>query len=43
MSQKALLLRKVGTPLVLGDRPIPQPGQDQLLVKVLVAGREFYK
>ena len=41
MSQKALLLREVGTPLVLGDRPISQPGQDQLLVKVLVAGREF--
>jgi hypothetical protein len=43
MSQKALLLRKVGMPLVLGDRPIPQPGQNQLLVKVLVAGREFDK
>jgi NADPH2:quinone reductase len=43
MSQKALLLRKVGTPLVLGDRPIPQAGQNQLLVKVLVAGREFDK
>lgn len=43
MSQKALLLRKVGTPLVLGDRPIPQPGQNRLLVKVLVAGREFDK
>ncbi len=41
MSQKALLLREVGTPLVLGNRPIPQPGQNQLLVKVLVAGREF--
>jgi D-arabinose 1-dehydrogenase-like Zn-dependent alcohol dehydrogenase len=41
MSQKALILREVGTPLVLGDRPIPKPGQNQLLVQVLVAGREF--
>ncbi|CZR68864.1 related to zinc-binding dehydrogenase [Phialocephala subalpina] len=38
MSQKALVLHEVGTPLVLSDRPIPQPGQNQLLVKVLVAG-----
>jgi NADPH2:quinone reductase len=41
MAQKALVLHEVGTPLVLGDRPIPQTGQNQLLVKVLVAGREF--
>ncbi|KAH7371834.1 putative zinc-type alcohol dehydrogenase-like protein [Cadophora sp. MPI-SDFR-AT-0126] len=38
MSQKALLLRQLGTRLVLGERPIPQPGQNQLLTKVLVAG-----
>ncbi|KAH6672662.1 chaperonin 10-like protein [Plectosphaerella plurivora] len=38
MSQQALLLEKVGAPLVLGTRPIPKPGKDQLLVKVLVAG-----
>ncbi|KAI5240359.1 hypothetical protein E4T42_08388 [Aureobasidium subglaciale] len=38
MSQNALLLHNVGEPLALGKRPIPQPDQDQLLVKVLVAG-----
>ncbi|KAI4740658.1 hypothetical protein E4T50_08904 [Aureobasidium sp. EXF-12298] len=38
MSQAALLLQGVGEPLVLGERSIPQPGEDQLLVKVLVAG-----
>lgn len=38
MSQKALLLRQIGTPLVLGSRRIPQPGMNQLLVKVIVAG-----
>ncbi|EXM14664.1 hypothetical protein V3481_018583 [Fusarium oxysporum f. sp. vasinfectum] len=38
MSQKALLLDEVGKPLIVGDRPIPQPGKNQLLVKVLVAG-----
>lgn len=43
MSQKALLLEEVGKPLVVGDRPIPQPGKNQLLVKVLVAGRKFWK
>jgi hypothetical protein len=41
MSQKALVVREVGMPLVLDDRPIPQPSQNQLLLKVLVAGREF--
>ncbi|KAG5659451.1 hypothetical protein KAF25_002010 [Fusarium avenaceum] len=38
MSQKALLLEAVGEPLTLGERLIPQPGKNQLLVKVLVAG-----
>jgi NADPH2:quinone reductase len=38
--QRALLLHEVGKPLTLGDRPIPQPGENQLLVKVLVAGRK---
>lgn len=42
MSQKALILREVATPLILAHRPIPQPGKDQLLVKVLVAGCEFH-
>ncbi|KAH7024154.1 chaperonin 10-like protein [Ilyonectria destructans] len=38
MSQRALLLQEVGKPLVVGERSIPQPGHNQLLVKVLVAG-----
>ncbi|KAF5584431.1 zinc-type alcohol dehydrogenase [Fusarium pseudocircinatum] len=38
MSQKALLLEEVGKPLALGQRTIPEPGENQLLVKVLVAG-----
>lgn len=41
MSQKALLLEEVGKPLTLGRRIIPEPGENQLLVKVLVAGRKF--
>jgi hypothetical protein len=40
MSQKAHLLHEPGKPLTLGNRPIPQPGDNQLLVKVLVAGRK---
>ncbi|PNP86363.1 hypothetical protein FNYG_00316 [Fusarium nygamai] len=38
MSQKALLVQEVGKPLTLGYRMIPEPGENQLLVKVLVAG-----
>ncbi|RKL29185.1 hypothetical protein BFJ72_g12094 [Fusarium proliferatum] len=38
MAQKALLLEEVGKPLTLGRRTIPEPGENQLLVKVLVAG-----
>ncbi|KAF5683786.1 zinc-type alcohol dehydrogenase [Fusarium circinatum] len=38
MSQKALLLEEVGKPLTLGHRSIPEPSENQLLVKVLVAG-----
>jgi NADPH:quinone reductase-like Zn-dependent oxidoreductase len=41
MSQRALLLHEVGKSLAAGDRPIPQPSKNQLLVKVLVAGRRF--
>jgi hypothetical protein len=41
MSQKALVLHEVGEPLLASSRSIPQPGRDQLLVKVLVAGRKF--
>ncbi|KAF5587644.1 zinc-type alcohol dehydrogenase [Fusarium subglutinans] len=38
MSQKALLLEEVGKPLTVGHRSIPEPSENQLLVKVLVAG-----
>jgi NADPH:quinone reductase len=38
MSQKALILEKVGQPLVLAERPIPEPKEGQVLVKVAVAG-----
>jgi NADPH:quinone reductase len=38
MSQKALFVEQLGQPLVVGDRSIPQPSKNQLLVKVLVAG-----
>jgi NADPH:quinone reductase len=41
MSQKALSLEEVGKPLIVGHRTIPEPGENQLLVKVLVAGRKF--
>jgi hypothetical protein len=41
MSQKALLLHEVGKSLIAGNRPIPQPRRDQLLVKVLVAGSKL--
>lgn len=41
MTQKAIVLDEVGKPLFVGSRSIPQPGKDQLLVRVLVAGRQF--
>ncbi|KIW85370.1 hypothetical protein Z517_00760 [Fonsecaea pedrosoi CBS 271.37] len=38
-TQKALLVTEVGKPLVLvTDRPVPQPGPDQVLLRVTVAG-----
>jgi hypothetical protein len=43
MSQRALLLPEIGKPLTIGDRPIPQPDENQLLIKVLVAGRRNHK
>jgi NADPH:quinone reductase-like Zn-dependent oxidoreductase len=39
MSQKALILEKFGTPLVLQTRPIPEPTQDQILLKIVAVGR----
>jgi D-arabinose 1-dehydrogenase-like Zn-dependent alcohol dehydrogenase len=39
-TQRALLVQEIGKPLVLfHDRPIPEPGRGQLLVKVTVAGK----
>ncbi len=38
MSQKALVLEKIGQPLVLVDRYIPDPRDNEVLVKVAIAG-----
>jgi NADPH2:quinone reductase len=38
MSQNALLVTKIGSPLIKTTRAIPQPKEGQLLVKVKVAG-----
>ncbi|KAK0714468.1 chaperonin 10-like protein [Apiosordaria backusii] len=38
MSQKALVLEKFGTPLVLQTRPIPEPKQHQILLKIIAVG-----
>jgi NADPH2:quinone reductase len=38
MSQQALVVTDIGSPLVKITRPIPQPKEGQLLVKVIVAG-----
>lgn len=38
-TQRALLVQEIGKPLVLvHDRLVPEPGQDQILIKVAVAG-----
>ncbi|KIW32342.1 uncharacterized protein PV07_03896 [Cladophialophora immunda] len=38
-TQKALVVTEVGKPLVLvTDHPVPQPGSDQVLIRVTVAG-----
>jgi NADPH:quinone reductase len=38
MTQKALVVPAVGSPLILTERPIPSPKEGQVLVKVSVAG-----
>jgi NADPH2:quinone reductase len=38
MSQKALVLEKVGQPLVVVKRGIPEPKENEVLVKVAIAG-----
>jgi hypothetical protein len=38
MSQKALILPEIGQRLVEVDRPIPQPGTGELLIKLTSVG-----
>ena len=38
MSQKALVLEKIGEPLVIVERHIPEPKENEVLVKVAIAG-----
>jgi NADPH2:quinone reductase len=38
MSQKALILEEIGQRLVEADRPIPQPGKGELLIKLTSVG-----
>jgi NADPH2:quinone reductase len=38
MSQKALVVQSIGSPLVATERTIPKPGEGQVLVKITVAG-----
>ena len=38
MSQKALVLKKIGQPLVIVERPIPEPRENEVLVKIAIAG-----
>jgi Zn-dependent alcohol dehydrogenases len=40
-TQKAIVLHAVGSRVVLEERPVPEPGEGQLLVKVIVAGCRF--
>lgn len=36
--QKALMVIEAGAPVALGSRAIPKPGQNEVVVKVSVAG-----
>lgn len=38
MSQRALVLQEIGHRLVEVDRPIPQPGPGELLIKLTSVG-----
>jgi NADPH:quinone reductase-like Zn-dependent oxidoreductase len=40
-TQKSIVLHAVGSPVVLEERPVPEPGEGQLLIKVTVAGCRF--
>ncbi len=35
---RAMVLDRPGTPLVMGERPVPQPGQGEILVEVAACG-----
>lgn len=39
--QKAVVVEKVGHPVVLTERPVPTPKEGEILVKVTVAGRKY--
>ncbi|KAK4247566.1 chaperonin 10-like protein [Corynascus novoguineensis] len=38
MSQQALVLSELGTPLILRSRPIPKPKENQILLKIIAVG-----
>jgi Zn-dependent alcohol dehydrogenase len=38
MSQKALIVQEIGKPAVLTQKPIASPKENEVLVKVVVAG-----
>jgi hypothetical protein len=40
MSQKALIVKEIGKPLVLVEQPIPVPIAGEVLVKIEATGRE---
>ncbi|KAL9585333.1 MAG: hypothetical protein Q9212_001592 [Teloschistes hypoglaucus] len=42
-TQNALLVETVGKPIVLGQRPIPTPGDGEILIKVTVVGLNPYE
>lgn len=37
-TMNALMVEAIGKPIVLGERPIPSPGEGEVLVKVTVVG-----
>ncbi|MCJ1402735.1 hypothetical protein MMC11_005956 [Xylographa trunciseda] len=42
-TQKAIVLEQIGAPLTLGERPIPTPGEGEVLIKVTVCGLNPYE
>jgi hypothetical protein len=41
MSQQALMVEAIGKPVILGTKQIPEPKQDEILVKVSVGTCKF--